>query len=115
MERHRYGDRQDAAMTTERRGRIYRRCSCRDDAGRQLGSACPRLAADSKHGTWYFAVDVPTDSGRRKTMRRGGFPTKAAASRELADVTSRAARGVRVDDRETVAAFLTRWLAVKAR
>ncbi len=102
-------------MSGERRGRVYRRCSCRDEAGRQLGAACPRLAADGKHGTWYYAVDVPTADGRRKTIRRGGFPTKTAASRELADVTRRAASGVRVDDRETVAAFLTRWLTVKAR
>jgi integrase len=98
----------------ERRGRVYRRCSCRDAAGRQLGQACPRLVADGKHGSWYFAVDLPGEAGKRKTMRRGGFATKAAASKALADVTSRAARGVRVDDRETVASFLGRWLQVKA-
>jgi hypothetical protein len=47
-------------------------------------------------------------------MRRGGFTTKAAASRALSDVTNRAAQGVQVDDRETVASFLARWLQVKA-
>jgi integrase len=93
---------------------VYRRCSCRDENGRQLGQACPRLAADGKHGTWYYAVDMPAEAGKRRTMRRGGFPTKAAASKALADVTTRAAAGVRVDDRETVAAFLERWLQVKA-
>jgi integrase len=101
-------------VTRERRGRVYRRCSCRDASGKQLGQSCPRLAADGKHGTWYYAVDMPTVGGKRRTMRRGGFPTKAAASRVLADVTNRTAQGVRVDDRETVAAFLTRWLQVKA-
>ncbi len=98
----------------ERRGRVYRRCACRDDAGRQLGQSCPRLASDGKHGVWYYAVDLPSTAGKRKTMRRGGFSTKAAASRALADVTNRAAHGVQVDDRETVATFLTRWLQVKA-
>ena len=43
-----------------------------------------------------------------------GFPTKSAANRALADVTNRAARGVQVDDRETVATFLARWLQVKS-
>ncbi|MCU1614797.1 MAG: integrase family protein [Frankiales bacterium] len=101
-------------MTGDRRGRVYRRCSCRDNAGKQLGQSCPRLAADGKHGVWYYAVDLPTTTGKRKTMRRGGFSTKAAASRALSDVTNRASQGVQVDDRETVASFLTRWLQVKA-
>lgn len=43
-------------------------------------------------------------------MRRGGFATKGAASKALADVTNRVATGVQVDDRETVADFLARWL-----
>ena len=98
----------------ERRGRVYRRCACRDDAGRQLGQSCPRLASDGKHGVWYYAVDLPSTTGKRKTLRRGGFSTKAAANRALADVTNRAAHGVQVDDRETVANFLARWLHVKA-
>ena len=98
----------------DRQGRVYRRCSCRDGAGRQLGQSCPRLATDGKHGTWYFAVDMPTEAGKRRTMRRGGHATKAAANRALTDVTNRTAQGVRVDDRETVASFLARWLQVKA-
>ncbi|SDY49569.1 Site-specific recombinase XerD [Geodermatophilus africanus] len=100
-------------MSVERRGRVYRRCSCRDKAGKQLGRFCPRLATDGKHGTWYFAVDLPATTEKRRTMRRGGFSTKSAASRALADVTNRAASGVRIDDRETVADFLARWLQVK--
>ncbi len=101
-------------MNADRRGRVYRRCSCRGDDGRQLGQACPRLATDGKHGTWYFAVDMPAAPGKRETLRRGGFKTKAEANRRLAEVTSRAGQGVRIDDRETVAHFLDRWLQVKA-
>lgn len=60
------------------RGRVYRRCACRDDNGRQLGTRCPELS-HSKHGTWTFAVDMPSLDHMRKTMRRGGFATKAEA------------------------------------
>jgi hypothetical protein len=30
----------------------YRRCGCRDENGKLLGTHCPRLASDPKHGTW---------------------------------------------------------------
>jgi hypothetical protein len=63
------------------KGRVYRRCSCRDDDGRQLGARCPLPISDRKHGSWTFAVDVPSVNSRRRTMRRGGYPTKGAAQR----------------------------------
>ena len=96
-------------------GRVYRRCACRDETGRQLGQGCPQLATDSRHGRWYFAVDVPSVDGRRRTQRRGGFPTKVAARRALDELTARSRDGIKLDDRETVAVFLTRWLEVKGR
>jgi hypothetical protein len=46
------------------RGRVYRRCACRDSNGSQLGTRCPKLT-NPRHGTWAFAVDRPpigTDS-----------------------------------------------------
>ncbi len=92
------------------RGRVYRRCACRDASGRQLGAACPQLARNGKHGTWSYAVDLPSLDGRRKTLRRGGFPTKAEAQRVLDEVHARHGAGVKVDDRETVAAYLRHWL-----
>jgi integrase len=92
------------------KGRVYRRCACRDAAGKQLGQACPDLAASSKHGRWTFAVDVPSHDGRRRTMRRGGFATKKAAEAALSDVVDRHETGVKVDDRETVGQYLTAWL-----
>lgn len=91
-------------------GRVYRRCGCRDAAGRGVGAACPRLSADDKHGTWGYAVDVPSLDGARKTMRRGGFTTKREATRALALVGERTHAAVRNDDRETVAAYLEGWL-----
>lgn len=92
------------------RGRVYRTCTCRGEDGRQLGARCPELATNTKHGRWAYAVDLPALAGRRKTMRRRGFPTKSTAQKALDDVVSRRGGGVRVDDRETVAAYLAEWL-----
>ena len=94
-------------------GRVYRRCPCKDADGKELGPRCPLLADDRKHGTWTFAVDVPTVDGKRRTMRRGGHGTKGAAQRALADVLDRFGAGVAVDDRQTVADYLAAWLAGK--
>jgi integrase len=91
-------------------GRVYRRCGCRDEAGRVVGASCPRLAADDRHGTWTFATDLPNGDGARKTMRRGGFATKREASRALTLVGERAHMSVQIDDRQTVAAYLAEWL-----
>lgn len=96
-------------------GRIYRRCGCRNDAGKIIGATCPKLRTDDKHGTWTFAVDVPTTDGARKTMRRGGFTTKRAAQTELNAVAARTATSVKNDDRETVATYLDDWLQHKKR
>jgi integrase len=92
------------------RGRVYRRCGCRTADGRLVGASCPKLAADDKHGTWGFAVDLPSVDGRRKTLRRGGYPTKREAARELAKVAARVGASVKIDDRETVAQYLDDWL-----
>src|SRR5689334_14522156 len=91
------------------RGRVYRRCACRDDAGKQLGARCPKLA-NPRHGIWAFAVDRPTVNSSRKTMRRSGFTTKAEASEALSKVLECERAGVRLDDTETVAQYLTSWL-----
>ena len=96
------------------KGRVYRRCPCKDAAGKELGPRCPLLADDRKHGAWTFAVDVPTTvDGKRRTMRRGGHATKGAAQRALTDVLERFGAGVAVDDRQTVADYLTAWLTGK--
>jgi hypothetical protein len=69
-------------------GSVYRRCGCRDlVTGRQLGAACPKLA-DPRHGSWYLAVDLPGPADRcpRHRIRRGGYPTRTAAARALAEL-----------------------------
>jgi integrase len=97
------------------RGQVGRICTCRGDDGRQLGKRCPQLASDGKHGAWFFKVDMPRVNGRRTEMRRRGFPTKRAAQEALRSVLERHGAGVKVDDRETVAEYLTGWVADKAR
>lgn len=95
------------------RGRVYRRCGCRDATGRQLGAACPTLA-QRRHGRWAFAVDLPSLDRRRTTLRRGGFPTQAAARSALHRVLACERAGVHSDDRQTVADYLGAWIEHKA-
>jgi hypothetical protein len=58
---------------------VFRRCGCVGaQTGRQLGRACRRLA-EADHGSWYFAVQVPTVGGRRARHRRGGYASPEAA------------------------------------
>jgi integrase len=94
------------------RGRVYRRCACRDATGAQLGARCPDLT-NRRHGRWAFAVDLPTIDRERKTLRRCGFPTKAHAHAALHRVLACERAGIHIDDRQTVAEYLEAWLEVK--
>ena len=64
-------------------GSTYKRCRCRDGAGRELGSACPSLrrkdgAWNPRHGQWYFYVELPVVAGQtRRMLKRGGYATQA--------------------------------------
>ena len=59
---------------------------CVDPAtGRQYGRACPRLAAGGRHGSWYVRLELPAGlDGRLRRIRRGGYPSRAAAMAVLA-------------------------------
>ena len=52
--------------TPPQRGRVYRRCGCRRPDGRQFGTACPKLQGKKRHGSWAFAVDLPSVDRRRR-------------------------------------------------
>jgi integrase len=95
------------------KGSTFRRCGCRDEAGKLLQS-CPRLGKERGHGSWYYRADVGRDgsTGRRREQRKGGFGTKAAADAALAQVLASVSTGEhRHDGKQTVGAFLTGWLA----
>jgi len=60
-------------------GSVFRRCGCRDQAtGRLLGARCPELRS-RRHGTWYFSAELPSLTGDRRRVRRGGFASRQAA------------------------------------
>ncbi|UUY50881.1 site-specific integrase [Streptomyces yangpuensis] len=100
--------------TTADRGRIYRRCGCRDTLRHQLGTHCPHLLTDGHHGTWTFAVDVPAPRHHRTTVRRGGFVSHDAAEVALRKFLEGEAGGFNADPNQTVDDYLTAWLAAKA-
>lgn len=95
------------------RGRVYRRCACRDTTGKQIGARCPKLS-NPRHGTWAFAVDRPNAENKRKTMRRSGFATRTEANEALRKVLECERAGIHLNDAETVAQYLTSWLDAKA-
>jgi integrase len=95
-------------------GCVYRRCGCVDPAtGRQFGRDCPRLAAGGRHGSWYVRLELPAGlDGRRRRIRRGGYPSRKAAAAILARLRSPrpggAATGVL-----TVGDWLAHWLVAR--
>ena len=93
-------------------GSVYRRCTCEDDAGKQLGARCPKLAADRKHGRWYFQLRYP---GHPKPYRRGGFDRKAEALAAMNSLRERVGQGIQSNDRQTTGEWLTTWLAGKRK
>ncbi|MFB7949546.1 tyrosine-type recombinase/integrase, partial [Kitasatospora phosalacinea] len=94
------------------RGRVYRRCGCRDAQRRQLGTRCPGLA-DPGHGSWAFAVDAPSVDGRRRTLRRAGFPDEIEARIALRKFNQALALGFIADPRQKTAEYLYQWLDEK--
>lgn len=70
---------------------------------------------DEDRGTWYFVVDLTAPDGRRRQLRRRGFPTKKAAAAALAEVVADQHRGTFVrPTRTTVGAYLLEeWLPAK--
>ena len=95
-------------------GCVYRRCGCTDPAtGRQYGRACPRLAAGGRHGSWYVRLELPAGlDGRRRRIRRGGYPSRKAALEVLARL--RAPRPGDTGARMlTVGDWLAHWLVTK--
>ena len=57
------------------KGSTFRRCGCRDEAGKLL-TDCPRLGRERGHGSWYYRADIGQVDGRRREQRKGGFSTK---------------------------------------
>ncbi|MEV7551976.1 tyrosine-type recombinase/integrase [Amycolatopsis sp. NPDC089917] len=64
-------------------GSVFKRCSCRDNNNRELGSNCPKLT-QHRHGQWCWRIELPADDkGTRRPRRRSGFESAAKAQEEL--------------------------------
>jgi integrase len=97
------------------RGKTYKRCGCKDVDGTRLEGRCPQLR-NSRHGSWYYIVDVPAAPGKtRRQRKRGGFATERAAEEALTAVIATLNAGSYTEtNRLTVNDYLTEWLAAKA-
>lgn len=96
------------------KGSVYKRCQC----AVERNARGERLACKKAHGSWVFVADAGYNpaTGKRRQIRRGGFPTKAAAEEALAELVDSARTGqLAHDERQTVAAFLEQWIADKER
>jgi integrase len=98
------------------KGSTFRRCACKGDDGRQLGTQCPRLGSKG-HGTWYFVTELPAGpKGVRRQERRGGFPTQKAAQVAMDAVKTRVCSGSYADaGKLTVGEYLQRWIVGKGK
>jgi sigma-70-like protein len=91
-------------------GSVFRRCGCVDPVtGRQYGRRCPRLGAGGRHGSWYVRLELPGGlDGRRRRIRRGGYPSRRAALEVLARL--RNPRAGETGGIITVGDWLAHWL-----
>ncbi|CAG6398645.1 hypothetical protein SCOCK_720005 [Actinacidiphila cocklensis] len=97
------------------RGRVYRRCGCRNTANQQYGARCPKLNSSPNHGTWAYAVDLPNGTGPRQTRRRSGLPSENEAIQALHAFLEADPAGVFDDDALTVASYLNEWLRTRKK
>ena len=93
------------------KGHTFKRCPCgsvHDERGNRVN--CPK-----KHGTWYYAHELPPDAdGRRRQVRKGGFRTEKGAREAMTEALGRVATGTWVDyPKITVGEYLDQWLAGK--
>jgi integrase len=96
-------------------GSVFKRCGCRDAAGKPMGSDCPRLKKFD-HGSWYYKAELPPETGgSRKRVRKGGFATKRDAHQALTDLLDRVNKRTHLPaSTETLGTYLTRWLVGKS-
>jgi integrase len=100
---------------------VYKRCKCRGQDGKDVGPGCPGLRrADGswnpRHGTWYFALELPPGPGgkRRPRLRRGGFASRDAALAAREDAKGQLGRGADPSLRITTGDYLLQWLSQRA-
>jgi integrase len=92
------------------KGSTFKRCTCpvvKDEKGRRVN--CPK-----RHGSWSYVLDAGTDpvTGKRKQIKRGGFPKQTDAQDALNKMIAKVQAGTYVPDAGmTVGKWLHQWLA----
>ncbi|MEV0343651.1 tyrosine-type recombinase/integrase [Nocardia sp. NPDC050713] len=104
-------------------GTITKRCGCtyvdEDGTRRQLGKDCPKLKRagggwSPTHGTWGYIIGITDATGKRRQRTQFGFDSKQDAVDALDTLKAKAARGVDISVRITVAEYMEIWLKGKA-
>jgi integrase len=97
-------------------GYTFKRCGCADPTtGRRLDAACPKLKR-ARHGTWYYAAELPPGhNGKRRRTRRGGFRAEADARQALQTLLAATAPATTDGNQLTVAEWLEHWLREKSK
>jgi Arm DNA-binding domain len=76
------------------------------------GRACP--GTERCGCSWSYRVDTPDAiDGKRRQLRKGGYPNKTTAKEALADVQRRMANGEQVGGSITVSEYLKDWFRAK--
>ncbi|HTX85787.1 MAG TPA: site-specific integrase [Streptosporangiaceae bacterium] len=78
-----------------------------------MGARCP-LRGEEGHGSWYLSLELPAaPDGRRRRIRRGGFPSRDSAETALARLQM-PSPGDPGSPPLTVGQWLERWLVRRA-
>ncbi|MBO2459866.1 tyrosine-type recombinase/integrase [Actinomadura violacea] len=87
----------------------FKRCWCRDAAGKLLGKKCPDLAKRG-HGKWYGRYEAPAGAdGKRRQPTIGPYDTEKECKRALGEAVGAAGSGDIAEDRKiTVGEYLER-------
>lgn len=90
--------------------KVTRRCGCRDEAGKQYGSKCPKLK-NYRHGTWGFKITAGADeTGKRRYITDFSHGSAEDAEEALGKVKAQLKRKAYSFEKTTVKSYLTGWL-----
>jgi integrase len=93
------------------KGSVYKRCPCPVERDGRGG----RKACRIDHGSWEYVADASRGAGgRRRQVRKAGFPTKRAAEQALTELLDDLRTGSYAhDERQTVEEYLVGWIEAK--
>lgn len=96
--------------------RPTKRCNCRSESGKKLGTKCP-LLTKRDHGAFWVRYEAPPGpDGTRRRPWAGPFKTETEANRALIQLQAEADSGMPVPERGlTFGAWLDLWVAGKKR